>query len=339
MTMNVKRNPAWSLRCLALVLASGLGAALPRAADGLASSGSGPASGLSWRRNPEAIALLKDDKPVWQFNYSPKLSKPYFHPVALPGGSDLTWLSPADHPHHLALFFCWKYLNHVNYWEEPAGVPNGATKWSNVKVETRRDFSANIAMDLQYHPQGSTSDVLTEKRVIWISPPARDGSYFMDWHLEFTAGNEDVVMDRTPPDTKPDGNARGGYAGLSVRLAKELSNPSVTATADIGTLQNNRYGFAATAADFSGEIDGAEAGVAFLDHPSNLRSPSRWYGIMDKSVPFWFLDAALLQLEPYTLPARQKLVLRYRVVVHPQRWDVARLEKEHARYVRETRKD
>jgi hypothetical protein len=332
MIMSFKRGQAGPLRFVVLALVSFSTLAI---AAGIQA----PSSRLRWQRDAEAVALLEDAKPVWQFNFSPKLSKTYFHPVALPGGSDLTWLSPADHPHHFALFFCWKYLNHVNYWEEPSGKPEGVTRWSNVKVETRPDFSAGITMDLHYRPEAAASDVLTEKRTIRISHPALDGSYFMDWHLVFTAGNEDVVLDRTPPDTRPDGNARGGYAGLSIRLARELSNPLITATTGIGTLQKNRYGFAAAAAEFSGKIDGGEAGIAFFDHPSNVRSPSRWYGIMDKSVPFWFLNASLLQLEPYTLAARQKLILRYRVFVHPKKWDAARLQQEQDRYVREVGKD
>jgi len=297
-----------------------------------------PGAGLSWQREAGAVALLSDGKAVWRFNYSTNLTKSYFHPVALPGGSDLTWLSPPDHAHHLALFFCWKYLNEVNYWEEPRGVPNGTTRWSNVKVDTRPDYSAVITMDLQYHPQNATTDLLTEVRRIGISPPARDGSYFMDWHMLSTAAGDDVVLDRTPPDVKPDGNARGGYAGLSIRLAREFMNPRITATAEIGAVANNRYGFAASAAEFNGEIDGGEAGVAFLDHPSNPRHPTRWYGIMDRSHPFWFLNASLLQLEAYTLPAHQKMLLRYRVHIHPQRWDRAKLEQEQDRFVKEAGK-
>jgi hypothetical protein len=205
-----------------------------------------------------------------------------------------------------------------------------------VRITTRPDFSATITMDLRYHPQGDAKNVLTEKRTVGISFPASDGSYFMDWRQEFAAGDVDVTMDRTPPETRPDGNARGGYAGLSIRLSKELSEPSIAASAGIGAMQSNRYGFAAAAAEFGGKIDGSEAGIAFLDHPGNLRSPSRWYGIVDPSVPFWFLNASLLQLEPYTLSAHRKLVLRYRVIVHPRRWDAARLAQEHSRYVRQT---
>jgi hypothetical protein len=337
--MNVNSNPALPLQCLTLALITFLGTAPMRATEKEISARGVQIHGLTWQREGDTVALLKDGKPVWQFNYSPRQTKTYFHPVALPGGSDLTWLSPKDHPHHLALFYCWKYLNHVNYWEEPAGVPDGATRWANVKVQSRPDFSANITMDLHYHPQRAAADVLTEKRRIRISPPARDGSYFMDWRLESTAGDEDVVMDRTPPDTEPDGNARGGYAGLSIRLAGEVTTPRVTATADIGTLASNRYGFAAAAAEFNGEIEGVEVGIAFFDHPSNVRFPTRWYAIVDKSVPFWFLNASWLQLQPFTLAAHQRLVLRYRVYIHPRRWDSARLEKEHARFVREAGKD
>jgi hypothetical protein len=337
--MKATQNPAWRIGWIILALAACVGSALASGLEESLPGSGGQASALRWQSDADSIALLKDGKPVWKFNYASGLSKPYFHPVSLPGGSDLTWLSPPDHRWHLALFFSWKYLNKINYWEETAGVANGATQWSNVKIDSRPDFSAIVSMDLRYHPQSAAHDVLTEKRTMRISPPAPDGSYFMDWRQEFTAGNEDVVMDRTPPDTKPDGNARGGYAGLSIRLAKELTNPRITATADIGAFQRNRYGFAANAAEFSGEIDGGEVGVAFLDHSTNPRLPSRWYGIVDGSAPFWFLNASWLQLEPYTLPAHQKLVLRYRVLVHPQRWDAARLEKERARYLQEAGKD
>jgi hypothetical protein len=318
-----------------MMLNTGLKLALLAAA--VVSAAHGQSTGLQWRKGADTVALLKNAKPVWQFNYAATLSKPYFHPLALPAGSDLTWLSPKDHPHHFALFFSWKYLNQVNYWEEPGGIPEGVTRWTNVRVDARPDFSAGIALDLQYRPRNGTADVLTERRFVTVSPPAKDGAYSLDWDLEFSAGGEDVVLDRMPPDTSPDGNARGGYAGLSVRLARELTDPMVTATAPTGALAKERYGFSAAAAEFSGTIDGAAVGIAFLDHPSNPRHPTRWYAIMDGSVPFWYLNASLLQPESYTLPAGRKFRLRYRVVVHPGRWDSTRLEKEHLQFSRQNK--
>jgi hypothetical protein len=288
---------------------------------------------LAWRKDAGSVALVKDGKTVWQYNYAEGQNVPYFSPVSVPGGADLTWLSPKDHPYHFALFFCWKYLNGVAYWET---TPDGVTKWSNVKVETRPDFSAVVTMDLQYGPRkAAVAAVLTEKRSLRISPPAADGNYRIDWSMEFTAGKEPVVFDRTPPDTNPDGIPRGGYAGMCLRLARELTNPTVAATGDVGPPAKSRYGFTAEAADFSGEIAGGRSGIAFFDHPRNPRAPTRWYVISDPSVPFWFLNASLLAPEPLTLDAGKRMVLRYRVSVHPGNWDAARLKAEQARYARD----
>ncbi len=39
--------------------------------------------------------------------------------------------------------------------------------------------------------------MLTEKRTLDVSPPAADGGYFIDWLGVFTAGDADVLLDRT----------------------------------------------------------------------------------------------------------------------------------------------
>jgi len=291
-------------------------------------------AGFEWQKQDKAVGLMKDGKLVWKFNYDSKLApKPFFHPVAVAGGAPLTWQSPPDHPWHHALWFSWKYLNKINYWEpNKEGVPDGATEWSNVKVDTRPDYSARIEMDLQYRPQKAEKPVLTEKRVVVISAPAADGSYQMDWAMAFTAGAEDVKLDRTPIAGQPGGVPWGGYAGLSVRFARELKDVRVEATADKGKFENQRYGFSATATDYNGVIDGGEAGLAILDHPSNPRHPTRWYAIADPKQPFWYINAAFLQLEPYVLPAQQTITLRYRLIVHPGRWTSEQLEQKHKQY-------
>ncbi|MHC4742714.1 MAG: ThuA domain-containing protein, partial [Planctomycetota bacterium] len=71
-----------------------------------------------WRRSDKLLALLKDGKTVWQLNLDSKLGKPYFHPLALADGTVLTWDSPPDHPWHHGLWFSWKHINGLNYWEE-----------------------------------------------------------------------------------------------------------------------------------------------------------------------------------------------------------------------------
>ncbi|MEI8191866.1 MAG: hypothetical protein WCI75_19305 [candidate division NC10 bacterium] len=45
-----------------------------------------------------------------------------------------------------------------------------------------------------------------------------------------------------------------------------------------------------------------------------------------------FFSPALLCYDPLPLRPGQGLVLRYRVLVHPDRWDAARLKEEYAKY-------
>ncbi|MEI6193892.1 MAG: PmoA family protein [Verrucomicrobiota bacterium] len=292
-----------------------------------------------WQTNAASIALVGGGKAVWQFNYGTNGTKPFFHPLALPGGSPLTWQSPPDHVWHYGLWFSWKYLNSVNYWEEDKKLrqSEGTTSWRVVKIETNPDFSAQIELAMDYRPLGAAMPLLTEQRTITLSPPAADGSYSMDWSLNFKAHDEKVKFDRTPLIGESGGQTSGGYAGLSLRFAKELTDTKVSATSDVGEPKENRFRFAASAADYSGRIDGAEAGIAFLDHPSNLRHPTRWYAIVNPASSFYFLNSAWIQLQPFELAAKQSFALRYRVMVHPERWDAARLEAEQQKLTVKTK--
>ena len=89
-----------------------------------------------WQRTSTSLALLNRERIVWQFNYGPDISKPYFHPIALTDGTVLTCLSPKDHPWHHALWFSWEMLNGVNYWEEDrkTGLAEGRTEVLQAKV-------------------------------------------------------------------------------------------------------------------------------------------------------------------------------------------------------------
>lgn len=317
-------------RWAVLAATVGLLGPMVRAAD--------PAQPFEWQRGLESLALLQGGKPVWQFNFGTNhATKPFFHPVALPGGAALTSQSPPDHRWHYGLWFSWKYLNRLNYWEQDRqGVSAGLTEWRTPRAELRPDHSARLEMDLVYRPHLAQDPVLTEKRTVVISRPAPDGSYAFDWKMVFTAGAAAVKLDRTPPARQGTEMIPGGYAGLSIRLTQDLRDAQVEATAEKGAKKNNRHGYAATASDFNGRLGTGEAGVAILDHPANPRAPTRWYAITDPAVPFWYLNAAWLQLEPFELPAGGSFTLRYRVIVHPDRWTPARLEAEQARYRRES---
>ncbi len=290
----------------------------------LAPPPSAPAS-FAWRRTDSEIALMRGDRIVWQLHFGNDLSRPFFHPVNLTDGTELVWLAPPDHPHHRALWFAWKDINGVDYWAEPTPqAPNGETEITSYSGTPGDDFGARIEMELSYHPPG-LPPVLTEKRVIEISPPDKDGGYVIDWDATFTAGPEDVHL--------KGGTAGGGYAGLSVRFARDCRSPLLVDSegrkdGDCGGVTKNTHGQRARWADLSFTPGvGQPAGIAILDHPSNLRYPSQWHNIVDARTPFVYFSPAPLWSEPYTLPAGNTLTLRYRILVHAGRADPAAIEQ------------
>jgi hypothetical protein len=250
--------------------------------------------------------------------------------LALPGTQALTRNAPSDHVWHHGLWFSWKFINDVNYWEfnPKTGRPNGRTAWSNVEVETRNDHSAVISMKLSYQPATDNKAVLIERRRIEISPLNRNATYHIDWKSVFTATQE-VTLDRTPPKDK----SWGGYAGLSVRFAKGLAQrQSSNLAGPVAFDSGNRHRSRGGAMDYNGSIDGEPVGLAFLDDPNNPRHPTPWYLI--RSPEMSYINGALLHDEPLVLESGEELTLCYRLVVHPGRWNARRLQKAYDEFTK-----
>ncbi len=271
------------------------------------------------------IALTNNGRIVWRFNYDKKEGKPYFHPVSLTDGTVLTWLRPPDHAWHRALWFSWKYLNGVNYWEEnKEGVSKGLTEIKEVKVFAQQDYSGRIEVLIEYHEPEKPA-LLRERRIIEISRPDERGNYYMDWHCTFTACETDVVLDRTPIPGQKGGQSWGGYAGLGIRFSKLIKDWQFVNSE--GQKDLECHGQNARWIDLSGDIGGGQiGGVAMLDHPENLRHPSPWHIVHDLSI-FGFFNPALLFNAPYTLGVGDSLRLRYRVIIHPDRGNREMLER------------
>jgi hypothetical protein len=272
-----------------------------------------------WRQTDSSLALLNNGRIVWQFNFDKKQPRPYFHPVCLTDGTELTWYRPPDHPWHYGLWFSWKFINGLNYWEEDrnTGPPEGRTKIKSIEVKPHDDYSAQVAMQLSYHPPGQPA-VLTESCRINISKPDDDGRYYIDWSSRFTADAGDVLLDRTPIQGEQGGQSWGGYAGLSVRIAKDTSDWYLTDSEGRKDLQ--AHGKKARWMNFGGKAAGGkDFSIAIFDHPDNLRHPSPGFVIMDPKVPFGYFSPALLFDKPYTLPGRQSFSLKYRIQIQPGR--------------------
>jgi hypothetical protein len=312
--------------CSALLLLQIVPGRAQNAAGSDSAAGTKPR--YDWRQTESSLALLNNESIVWQFNFDQKQGKPYFHPVCLTDGTELTWHRPPDHPWHYGLWFSWKYVNGLNYWEEDpkTGLSQGLTEIKNVEVTPHRDYSARIAMQLSYHPPNQPA-VLTESCQIHVSKPDDNGQYRIDWISRFTAGAADVLLDRTPIMGEKDGQSWGGYAGLSVRVAKNTTGWYLTDSE--GRKDLEAHGKKARWIKFGGKVAGSiDFSIAVFDHPANLRHPSPGFVIMDPKVPFGYFSPALLFDKPYTLPAGESFSLKYRVLIRPGPAEKNMLEAE-----------
>ena len=294
-----------------------------------------------WEQSDTTLALMNGDKKVWQFNYS-QLGKPYFHPLNTIDGYTLTWLSPPDHRWHYALWFSWKYINGVNYWEEDkiTHIPDGITEVTKQTIQVTEDLSAKILLTLSYHPPNSKA-VLTENRTIIVSQPDEKGDYTIDWESKFKAGNKNVILERTPVEGQDGGRRWGGYATLGLRVMSEtltgisLLNNEGKRGLDIHTSPTKWT-------DISGIIiddTTKSAGITIFDHYQNPRHPVPGYVIKSENnnglPPFVYTNPGFLYNSGYSIKAEGRLKLCYRIYVHNSIGDLKKLNDIFNNYCNE----
>ncbi len=271
-----------------------------------------------WVETDSSLTLKNHSETVWQFNFNNRFGKPYFHPLNI-NGTSLTCVSPTDHPWHLGLWFSWKFINGVNYWEYLEKYKSGETGYRSEgiteieKKETIRnpDFSADLQLTINYHTAGY-NPVLTEKRKLHLSAPAADGSYYIDEEHTFTALTDSALLDRTPTAKEPGGFTWGGYAGLSVRFNQDLRYKGMVTPVD--TLIYNKgnwlyMGFSAPTKD--------KVGIAVFQHPDFTTNSTGWYVTKDPKIRFYYFSPAVLFDRKIVLKKGALLHLKYRIWLLP----------------------
>ena len=308
-----------------------------------------------WQRDETAIGWRTGTNLLWQFSFDPKKGKTFFHPLTAGNGFSFTNFKPGDHPWHYGLWFSWKYINHVNYWEEDraTGHAEGATSWTTPKIKTKPGGSATMEYKVTYTNPSNRVD-MTESRVLKISAPGSDGNYTIDWNARFTAGKAGAILDRTPMPGEPKGQVNGGYAGLGLRMASAPVKMSVvTAAGPVTHFENDRARPSAPAVgcNFS---DGANelGGIAIFSDPKNaLTLPGERTGMssevlltkdgvragLGENAPWYLINsdkmrfacAAILAPKILTLKPGEKMDLRYRIMVRRQPWTPDALQEGH----------
>ena len=267
-----------------------------------------PTGGYTFKQTDKSLAMVKGETIIWQFNFDKKEGKPYFHPLCTTDGTLLTALRPKDHPWHRSLWFSWKHINGLNYWEENRqGLSQGRTEIKAIKIQARPGAAARIEMTLSYHPPGK-GEVMSEKCTIDVSPPDAAGVFKIDWTSTFTAGEKDVFLDRTAIKGEKGGKGWGGYAGLSLRLSAALKKwPAVDSE---GRKDMKIHG---QQAKWMGFGDKAGRGGIFMEAHKNTLGVPRWY--IAKGMPYF--SPAVLFAKPLTIEAGKSLKLPYTITIYP----------------------
>jgi type 1 glutamine amidotransferase len=295
---------------------------------------SGAENDFSWEKTDSSFCLKNGKYPVWQFNFNNRYGRPYFHPVSA-SGSILTCVDPPDHPWHLGLWFCWKYINGLNYWEylddfksERTGYKSeGFTEIKDIRLNNNADFTAEIDMDISYYPiEGEP--VLSEKSMINISAPADDGSFYIDYDNLYTAVADEVILDRTPVQTEPGGRTWGGYAGLSVRFSQDFTDPFVIAPNDSADYKKNKWVYMGFIT-----LSGGTAGVSIIQNPGFTTTNTSWYIIRTPAIPFFYYSPAVLYDGKITLKKGDQLHLKYRVWIMPGKTGMEELDSKYVEYL------
>jgi hypothetical protein len=289
-------------------------------------------AGITWEQTKESLGCRLNGDLLWQFNFSTNQGKPFFHPLCLAGSEPLTALKPTDHHWHYGLWFSWKYIHGVNYWEEDkTGHAEGATRWDAPTITTRKDGSAQIKMKLRYMSKTNNAVIMQEERLITVSAPAEQGAVTIDWTSRFQAGAEELLLDRTHMPGEEHGAVNGGYAGFSLRVAQPPAPCQfVTAEQPVEKFESDRARPDSKAAACNLTQGGKTNGVAIFSHVSNTGGDSPWYMINSKAMR-WFSPALLAPAARKVKP-HERFTWRFRAQTRAGGWTSEMLREASADY-------
>ena len=286
------------------------------------------------RFTPDVLAVNIDGKPFTAFHYGSDAGKPYLAPIRSASGKIITRRYPMeevpgesrDHLHHRGLWFSCDEVNGVAFW-------------TNELSYTRKDMGRIVVRDSKWK-DGERSGTLTAS-MEWRDPNGkvllvenRDMVFYSDPKLRII----DFHMTLTAEEDLTFGDTHEGF--FAIRLADNFTEKKggKMVDADGRTTMLNVWGKRSNWVDYTAEIDGERLGVAIFDHPDNPRHPTHWhardYGLFAAN-PFGAQKAFDTEEKetPFKLPKGQKVVFRYRLVVHPgdaETGHVAELYRQYA---------
>ncbi len=226
---------------------------------------------------------------------------PFFYPVNGPvSGASVTSMRNGVYPQHSSLFFGCDRVNGGNYWQE--GLERGRIISVNAEILEEGKDRAVISDECIWSRPGAVSPIKDSREIIITAPAENLVQMDITICMEMLT---DVHIQRT------------NHSLFSARMAADLSvrygGIMINAAGDRG--EEATFGKNSPWMDYSGKRGDIVEGIAILQHPSNPWYPSPWftrdYGFFSPTPMYWPENG-----EETFLEKGEKLILRYRVLVH-----------------------
>lgn len=278
------------------------------------------------QRAPDAVTLTERADEVdmilrgglfTTYHFSNSLARPFLHPVIGPYGKPVTRGFPMipddpkevkDHPHHRSIWVAHGDVNGVDNWSEEKG--HGRTVHRGFQVKRFGPVLSEVVA-LGDWVSSTGEKVLSERRTM-RAYNCSDDHKILDVDIELAPVTGDVTFG----DTK-----EGGIISVRVASSMDVERGGMIQNSYGAINEAETWGKRAHWCDYSGQVDGDRVGIAVFDHIANFRHPTYWhvrdYGLMTAN-PFGisYFTGDPNNKGTYTLRSKDKLMFRYRILIH-----------------------
>lgn len=286
------------------------------------------AEGFSISREASQLTINYDGKLVAQYHFRDEdARKPYFWPVIGPKGKSMTRAFPMktvegeqhDHPHHRGVWFAHQGVGSADIWLEVAS--------KDLKGEKQQEFLASLGSTI--HKAFTEISANDKQAVIRSNNDYIDsrGKPLMADHrsMRFCMSSGNLVLDFDITLVGKYGDVElqdKKDAGLSIRVptSMSLTDGKGHIVNSVGDRDGDTWAKMAEWVDYHGPVEGEHLGIAFLNHPSSFRYPTRWhvrdYGLFTANAfgPHSLDESA--ESGAFILKDGESVHLRHRIIFH-----------------------
>jgi len=244
-----------------------------------------PVSVMNGTDEEACYDIMAGDKLITTLRTSTKWDKPFMFPLNNSRGTRCTRSypvvmdvpgEPSDHWHQRSLWTAWGEVNTVNLWEENGHsgrvCPYGKMFVREVKVLEQGPIRVKLGLILDWDNNNGTH-LMSEYRE--LSFMANGDKYFIDFDVNFTADNRDILLG----DTK-----EGGLCSVRVASTMDGTGTGVIRLADGSIGEAECWGKRSPWCDYYGDVEDGKTGICIMDNPQNAVFPTYWhvrnYGLM-----------------------------------------------------------